>query len=98
MIKEAENKVTIEGLLSEVDLSYGSFKKKKTNEMVNSIGGTIKVQVNQNIDGKPVMLEVPVHMFASETTNKGTKNPAQSPYLCASFFQLLTSFTFSIIN
>lgn len=76
MIKEAENKVTIEGLLSEVDLSYGSFKKKSTNEMVNSIGGTIKVQVNQNIDGKPVMLEVPVHMFASETTNKGTKNPA----------------------
>lgn len=76
MIKEAENKVTIEGLLSEVDLSYGSFKKRSTNEMVNSIGGTIKVQVNQNIDGKPVMLEVPVHMFASETTNKGTKNPA----------------------
>ena len=76
MIKEAENKVTIEGLLSEDDLSYGSFKKRSTNEMVNSIGGTIKVQVNQNIDGKPVMLEVPVHMFASETTNKGTKNPA----------------------
>lgn len=76
MIKEAENKVTIEGLLSEVDLSYGSFIKKTTGEKVNSIGGTIKVQVNQNIDGKPVMLEVPVHMFASETTNKGTKNPA----------------------
>ena len=76
MIKEAENKVTIEGLLSEVDLNYGSFIKKTTGEKVNSIGGTIKVQVNQNINGESVMLEVPVHMFASETTNKGGKNPA----------------------
>ena len=76
MIREAENNVRIEGILSEVDLNYGSFKKETTGETVNSIGGTIKVQVNQNINGEPVMLEVPVHMFASEYTNKGTKNPA----------------------
>lgn len=76
MIKEAENNVKIEGLLSEVDLKYGSFKKKTTGEMVNSVGGSIKIQVNQNINGEAVMLEVPVHMFASEYTNKGTKNPA----------------------
>ncbi len=76
MIKEAENNVRIEGILSEVDLNYGSFKKKATGETVNSIGGSIKIQVNQVINGETVMLEVPVHMFASETTNKGTKNPA----------------------
>lgn len=76
MIREAENNVRIEGILSEVDLNYGSFKKKSTGETVNSIGGSIKVQVNQNINGETVMLEVPVHMFASEITNKGTKNPA----------------------
>lgn len=75
MIKEAENKVTIEGLLSEVDLNYGSFTKK-SGESVNSIGGQIKIQVKQNINDEPVMLEIPVHMFASEFTNKGTKNPA----------------------
>lgn len=76
MIREAKNEVKIEGLLSEVDLNYGSFKKKSTGESVNSIGGTIKIQVNQNINGEEVMLEIPVHMFASEYTNKGSKNPA----------------------
>ena len=76
MIKQAENNVKIEGVLSEVDLNYGSFTKKATGETVNSIGGSIKVQVNQNINGETVMLEVPVHMFAAEYTNKGTKNPA----------------------
>lgn len=76
MIREAENNVKIEGLLSEVDLNYGSFTKRTTGEKINSIGGSIKVQVNQNINGESVMLEVPVHMFASEYTNKGTKNPA----------------------
>ena len=76
MIREAKNEVKIEGLLSEVDLNYGSFKKKSTGENVNSIGGTIKIQVNQNINGEEIMLEIPVHMFASEYTNKGSKNPA----------------------
>lgn len=76
MIRQAENNVKIEGILSEVDLNYGSFKKKTTGETINSIGGTIKIQVNQNINGETVMLEVPVHMFSSELTNKGTKNPA----------------------
>lgn len=76
MIRQAENNVKIEGILSEVDLKYGSFTKKATGQTVNSIGGTIKVQVNQNINGETVMLEVPVHMFSAELTNKGTKNPA----------------------
>ena len=74
MIREAENVARIEGILSETDLKYGSFEKN--GEKKNSIGGVIKIQVNQEINGESVTLEVPVHMFASEYTNKGTKNPA----------------------
>ena len=74
MLREAENIVRIEGILSETDLKYGSFEKN--GNKVNSIGGVIKIQVNQEINGESVTLEVPVHMFASEYTNKGTKNPA----------------------
>ena len=74
MLREAENVVRIEGILSETDLKYGSFDKN--NSQVNFIGGVIKIQVNQEINGEAVTLEVPVHMFASEYTNKGTKNPA----------------------
>ena len=32
--------------------------------------------VNQNINGVPTSNEIPVHMFASKFTNKGTANPA----------------------
>lgn len=74
MIREAENVVRIEGILSEIDLKYGSFEKN--GEKRQTIGGVIKVQVNQEINGEAVTLEVPVHMFAPEMTNKGTKNPA----------------------
>ena len=69
MLREAENIVRIEGILSETDLKYGSFEKNGSK--INSIGGIIKIQVNQEINGEPVTLEVPVHMFASEYTNKG---------------------------
>lgn len=74
MLTSKQNVVKIEGILSEIDLEYGSFKKN--GETRNSIGGTIKVRVTQNIAGKDTELEIPVHMFASELTNKGTANPA----------------------
>lgn len=74
MLRQAENKVKIEGILSEIDIKPGSFKKN--GQTVESIGGTIKVKVNQKINGEDAILEVPVHMFASKTTNKGTPNPA----------------------
>ena len=74
MLKQADNTVRIEGLLSEIDLKYTTFMKK--GEQVNAIGGVIKIHVNQEINGVPTELEVPVHMFASEFTNAGSKNPA----------------------
>lgn len=75
MLQAAENKVKIEGVLSEIDLNYGSFQKNGS--PMKSIGGTIKIRVDQTLpNGEVQELEVPVHMFASELTNKGTANPA----------------------
>lgn len=73
-MRAAENKVRIEGILSEVDLDYGSFQKD--GKTVECIRGSIKVLVNQNINGVPTSNEIPVYMFASKFTNKGTANPA----------------------
>lgn len=74
MLTTKENTVRIEGILSEIDLKYGSFNKKGVS--VRSVTGTIKIRVNQVINGENKVLEVPVSMFAGETTNAGTKNPA----------------------
>ena len=73
-MRVAENKVRIEGILSEVDLEYGSFQKD--GKTIDCIRGLIKILVNQNINGVPTNNEIPVHMFASKFTNKGTLNPA----------------------
>jgi len=74
MIREAENKVKIEGILSEIDINYGSFERG--GQTKESIGGSIKVKVAQTINGENVDLEVPVHMFATKMTNAGKENPA----------------------
>ena len=42
MLREAENRVKIEGVLSEIDLKYGSFMKG--GKPVETIGGVIKIQ------------------------------------------------------
>ena len=72
-MQQTKNIVKIEGILSEVDLKYGSFKKNGRD--MKSIGGTIKVQVEQTINGETVTSEIPVHMFASALKNDGTDNP-----------------------
>lgn len=74
MLTTKENTVRIEGILSEIDLKYGSFKKNGAD--VRSVTGNIKIRVQQVINGENKVLEVPVYMFAGETTNAGTKNPA----------------------
>ena len=74
MLQTKENTVKIEGILSEIDIKTGSFKKNGVD--TNSIGGVIKIRVNQEINGADTELEIPVHMFASQYTNKGTPNPA----------------------
>ena len=73
-MRKAENKVKIEGILSETDLKDGSFVRN--GEAVETIGGTIKIQVNQVINGENTISEIPVHMFAAKYTNAGKPNPA----------------------
>lgn len=73
-MRVAENKVRIEGVLSEVDLDYGSFVKD--GKTVETIRGTIKILVNQTINGVPSSNEIPIHMFAPKFTNAGKPNPA----------------------
>lgn len=74
MLRQAENKVKIEGILSEIDLKNHYFMKNGSK--VDSIGGIIKVKVEQKIGDKEYTLEIPVHMFASKLTNAGKPNPA----------------------
>ena len=68
------NVVKIEGILSEIDLKYGTFKKNGTD--TKTVGGLIKIRVNTKINGTDTELEVPVHMFATQYTNAGASNPA----------------------
>ena len=74
MFRQAENKVKIEGVLAETDLKYSSFQKDGAD--VEAIGGSIKVLVDQQINGEDITLEVPVHMFSTKYTKAGKITPA----------------------
>ena len=74
MLRQAENRCKIEGILAEIDIKPGHFEKN--GQQVESIGGSIIVKVTQKISGEEKELAIPVHMFASKLTNKGTPNPA----------------------
>lgn len=74
MLREAENKVKIEGILSEIDLKYGSYVRD--GRTVETIGGTIKVRVNQVVNGEAQTLEIPVNMFSHKLTKAGKINPS----------------------
>jgi hypothetical protein len=70
------NIVKIEGILSEIDLKYGTFKKNGND--VKSIGGLIKVRVNTKVNGNDTELEIPVHMFASQLTKQALQTQLMS--------------------
>ncbi len=72
--RQAENKVKVEGILAETDLKYSSFQRDGAD--VEAIGGSIKVLVDQQINGEDVTLEVPVYMFSTKYTKAGKINPA----------------------
>ena len=74
MLRQAENRVKIEGILSEIDIKPITFKKNGQDE--EALSGTITVKVNQKISGKDKELMIPIHMFAPKLTNKRTPNPA----------------------
>ena len=74
MLKQAENRVKIEGILSEIDLASKPFVKN--GKEVEAMGGSITVKVTQKISGKEKELMIPVYMFAAKLTNAGKPNPA----------------------
>ena len=74
MLKQAENIVKVEGILSEIKLEYGSYVKD--GKTVENIGGSIIVRVDQTVNGEKIINEVPVHMFANKYKNNGEPNPA----------------------
>ena len=70
----SENQVKIEGILSEVGLETATFNRK--GQATECIRGTIKIRVEQDINGTMTTMEVPVSAFASRYTNAGAENPA----------------------
>lgn len=77
MLDCKENKVRIEGILSEVNLKHSSFQKN--GKEMKALGGEIKIRVEQKLtktDDSLSILEIPVQMFASELKNDGSPNPA----------------------
>ena len=74
MLREAENIVKIEGILAETDLKYGSYIKN--GQRIETIGGTITVNVDQVIDGVPQTSQIPVHMFSAKYTKTNKINPS----------------------
>lgn len=76
MLRQAKNKVRIEGILAEVDLKYGSYVSKINGKTIDNIGGHIVVRVPQVINGEETTLDIPVYMFAPKLTNAGKPNPA----------------------
>ena len=85
-LKQAENSVKIEGILSEIDLKTGS--ATKNNKTIEYIGGSIKVRVTQFINGKEVDLEIPVFMYSNKLKNDGNPNPAYD-----SIHRVMTEYT-----
>ena len=72
--RQALNNVRIEGILSEINLKYNSYVKDGA--PVDSIGGNIKVLVEQEVNGQPFNVEVPVYVFSNKYTKAGGINPS----------------------
>lgn len=65
-MKESVNSVTIEGILSEINLEEGSYVKNGNS--VPRINGSVTIKVDDN--------EIPVHVFVGKYKNDGNENPA----------------------
>ena len=73
-MRQAENKVRVEGIVSEIDINEMSFTKN--GETKDAIGGQVIIRVKQEINGKEEILETPVKCFATKLTKKGLPSPA----------------------
>lgn len=74
MLKQSENRVKIEGILSEINLTDGEFMRD--NKAMPYIRGQIKIRVTYDYKGHPFDIDVPVEVFVTKWTKTGTINPA----------------------
>lgn len=74
MLRQANNYVKIDGILSEIDLTDDSFVKD--GKTVEVIRGVIKVRVYSTISGENKVLEIPVHCFSPKLKKDGNPNPS----------------------
>lgn len=75
-MNQTENKVKIEGILSEINVREGEFKQKTTNVMMPYLSGDIKVRVKQVVNKVPTEEEVPISFFVTKYKKDGGENPA----------------------
>lgn len=73
-MKQCENRVKIEGILSEIDLVDGEFTKD--GKTMPYIRGNVKIRVNYSYENKDYDIDVPVDVFVTKWTRNGTINPA----------------------
>lgn len=85
MLRQAENKIFIQGILSEVDLKPTSYKRDGKD--VEALSGKIIVKVNQKISGKDTECFIPIKMFSPKYTKNGNINPSYN-----SIEQVMTNF------
>lgn len=73
-LRQAENKVRIEGILNEVDIKEKSYVKN--GKTVECISGRIHIKTTETINGKEKELIIPIDMFANKYTKDGKINTA----------------------
>lgn len=73
-MKQCENRVKIEGILSEIDLVDGEFTRE--GKTMPYIKGNVKVKVNYIYENTEYDIDVPVEVFVTKWTKNGTVNPA----------------------
>lgn len=75
MLRQANNNIRVEGILSEVDIQEMTYTNRM-GQKVDGLSGQIRIKVRQKISGENKELNIPIHVFAGKTTNKGKSNPA----------------------
>ena len=73
-LRQADNKVKIEGILTEMDLTEDSYSRD--GKTVECIKGRIHIKTTQTINGETKEIVVPVDMFANKYTREGKINSA----------------------
>lgn len=85
-MRQSENIVWIEGILSEVNLKNGSYVKE--GKTVEYISGDITVLVEQEVNGIPEESFIPVSFFSNRYNKDGKVNPSYE-----NLSQVLTNYT-----